>query len=390
MSRITIEPIKTKGIITGKGKADSWFQMEYGINPYQGCEHDCLYCDGKSDWYRMHSDFGTLIKYKTNAVKLLRAFFRKKGLVSSKSPKLTDFFRNAQPLPSQKIPKFLMGIGGGVCDVYQPAEQKVKLTRRILELCLEYEVPTFILTKNASVIQRDISLLSELNDRAFVRVGFSVTLADPDLKKTFEPHSSTTESRFQMMKELNHLGIESGGLFLPIIPLIGDSDENLKAIVQKAQWADAKFLVHGSMTLKPGHKEPYLRIIADKFPELLTPYELMYEKSFSPDPKIYHFPSLRVHELCKKHGVPEWIPRYVPEGRIAENLLGAAHLWAIGWMYFWRGNKEGGVFTKAGYTVNGLERPWSSFRRLSLPKRIVETLQAFKKTRTSPIYQTVY
>ncbi|MFX0117396.1 MAG: radical SAM protein, partial [Candidatus Hodarchaeota archaeon] len=366
MTPITIEAIRTKGIVTGKGRADSWFQMEYGINPYQGCEHNCLYCDGKADYYRMHKDFGRRIKYKANAIKLLRRFFRKKGLVSSKAPKITDFLDDTGSVSSQAIPKFLMGIGGGVCDVYQPVEKEIKLTQRILELCLEYGVPAFLLTKNADVIKRDIPLLCEINERAFVRVGFSVTLADPNIQKIFEPYSSTTESRFKLMKELNRQGIETGGIFLPIIPLIGDSEENIKAIVHQAKQAKAKFLLHGSMTLKPGHKENFLQVIAEKFPELHAAYELMYEKSFSPDPRFYHFPNLRTHELCKEYGVPEWIPRYIPEGRIAENLLGAAHLWEISYMYHWHGDRNSGVFSKAGHYINDLNQPWNSISRLPL------------------------
>ncbi|MFX0113577.1 MAG: radical SAM protein [Candidatus Hodarchaeota archaeon] len=391
MSRIAIEPIETKGIITGKGKADPWFHGEYGCNLYQGCEHDCLYCDGKSDWYRMHKEFGTLIKYKANAVKLIRAFFQKKGLVSSKTPKITDFFERVLPKSPKKTPKFLLGIGGGVCDVYQPTEKKVKLTRRVLELCLEYEVPIFLLTKNAEVIRRDIPLLCELNERAFVRIGFSVTLADPDVKKIFEPYSSSTEARFQTMKELNSLGIEAGGLFLPIIPLIGDTNENIEAIVRRAKWAGAKFLLHGGMTLKPGHKENFLKTIAEQFPEFLTAYDLMYEKSFSPDPKIYKSSGWRVHELCKKYNVPEWMPRYVPPGQIAENLLGAAHLWALSFLYYWKKEQKNGErFSKAGYIINELKRPWSSLDKKPLDKDVMETLSKFKETGSSPLYETLY
>ncbi|MFQ5979389.1 MAG: radical SAM protein [Candidatus Heimdallarchaeota archaeon] len=392
MSRITIEAIETKGIITNpRGKPDPWFQSSHGINPYQGCEHDCLYCDGKSDWYRMPSDFGTRVKYKANAPELLRAFFHKKGLVSSKTSKLTDFLPDSS-LSSPIVRKFLLFIGGGVCDVYQPAEKQVKMTRRLLKLCLEYTCPVFILTKGASLLKRDLALLRKLNERAFVRVGFTVTLADSEVKRIFEPHSATTESRFQIMEELNELGIEAGGVMVPIIPFIGDTDENLEAIARRAKEAKAKFLIHGSMTLKPGHKEEFLKTIAQHYPDLLPPYELMYAKSFSPDPKIYKYPSLRAHEFCKTYGVSDWIPRYIPDGQIAENLLGAAHLWAIGMMYLWRGNRQTEVFTKAGGYVNSLERPWSSIKtaRLQVPERIEETLREFKETGTSSIFESLF
>jgi len=252
------------------------------------------------------------------------------------------------------------------------------------------EVPIFILTKASELIRRDIPLLQKINERAFVRVGFTITLADPETKQIFEPSSPSTESRFRMMNELNDLGIESGGCFFPIIPFIGDTMENMESIVKSAS-TSAKFLLHGSMSLKPGHKELFLRTIAQFYPEFLSRYDSMYQRSFWPNPQVYNYPDQQVHELCKQYNVPQWIPRYVPEGRIADNLLGAAHLWAISAMYRWQGKiRRSKTFEDAGYQVDSLKQPWSTNSGLSLSTDVVKALQAFRETGTSPVYQSLW
>ncbi len=387
LPEITLEAIESKSIVRGSGTPDSWFQGEYGLNPYQGCYHDCVYCDGKADFYRMQKPFGTVIKYKRNTITVLRRFFEKKGLISTKKPKLTKYI----PIKSQKPVKFLLGIGGGVCDVYQPPEKKIGITRKILKHCLEYEVPIFILTKNSVLIQRDLDLLQQINDTSFCRVGFSVSLADPKLKVLVEPYSPSTESRFRMIKKLNNLGIESGGIFLPIIPLIGDTQENLEGIVKRAKEVNTKFLLHGGMSLKPGNKEDFFQFLSVYYPSLLPRYKEIYSHFFWPDPSLYKSPNLEVHQLCKEKNIQEWIPRYVPDGKIAENLLSAAHLWAIAMMYMWHGNsRKAKTFENAGYKINGLDCPWNCFKELPFPKTVLETLQEYKETETSTIFHSLY
>ena len=67
------------------------------LNPYQGCEHDCVYCDGKSENYYMHDDFGQRIRVKKNAPELLELYFKKQGFFPvnrEKTSTLVDYFPN--------------------------------------------------------------------------------------------------------------------------------------------------------------------------------------------------------------------------------------------------------------------------------------------------------
>ena len=109
---------KSARTILSKSKiTDSWFVSKYGMNLYRGCEHACAYCDGRAEKYHVEGDFGRDIQVKQNAPDLLR---KELGRLKERG---------------------MIFVGGGVCDAYQPAEQKYQLTRRCLEVILERGLP---------------------------------------------------------------------------------------------------------------------------------------------------------------------------------------------------------------------------------------------------------
>ncbi|MHA1227328.1 MAG: radical SAM protein, partial [Candidatus Hodarchaeales archaeon] len=198
-----IEKIKAKSLVN-KTKIDDWWWSEGGMNPYQGCYHNCVYCDGKSEGYYMHEDFGTLIKAKTNAPELLEKFLRKNGFMPvnrEKTSTLVDYYPSLKQQIKKKQPsKFILCVGGGVTDVYQPAERKMKITRRLLEILYDYDIPIQLLTKNKNVL-RDIKLLKKINESSYANVAFSITLGDNSIQKIFEPRASSTNERFEALRQ---------------------------------------------------------------------------------------------------------------------------------------------------------------------------------------------
>ena len=126
------EAVKTKyNIMNRYSKPDSWFWISASINPYRGCEHNCAYCDGKAEYYRIES-FGSHIRIKVNAPQLLTKELSKLGFSETFRPgktTLLDYIpvgikdKHTSEITHQlKLRKFTLAIGGGVCDVYQPAE----------------------------------------------------------------------------------------------------------------------------------------------------------------------------------------------------------------------------------------------------------------------------
>ncbi|MHA1971680.1 MAG: radical SAM protein [Candidatus Hodarchaeales archaeon] len=326
-----IEKVKAKNLVN-KTKIDDWWWTEGGMNPYQGCFHNCTYCDGKSEGYHMHEDFGTRIKAKINSPQLLEKFLKKNGFIPvnrEKTSTLADFYPSLKEQMIKKQPsKFILSVGGGVTDVYQPIERRLKITKRLLEILYDYDIPVQILTKNKNVL-RDLKLLKKINDSTYANVSFSITLGDNSIQKIFEPRASSTSERFEALRQIREAGIHGGVLFVPCLPWIGDTDENMVKIFQMARDSHAEYVILSGLTLKPGrNKSEYLNTIKNNFPELYNSYTELYgndDRYGNPD--YTKIRELKVEDPIKKgikfgheYNVPVRMPRYVPEGRIKDNL----------------------------------------------------------------------
>ncbi|MFX0095130.1 MAG: radical SAM protein, partial [Candidatus Hodarchaeota archaeon] len=199
------EEVTVKSILGKESPhVDSWFWLSRSMNLYRGCQHNCIYCDGKAEYYRV-DNFASHIRVKINAPEVLRQQLQQEGYVSNKQKSLFDYFQTASK-PKIKKPKFILGLGGGVCDSYQHAEGKYKLSREVLKIALEFEFPIFVLTKNKRVL-RDLDLFKQINAHSYANVCFTITLANDDLQKIWEPNASSTTERFEALKILRDAGI---------------------------------------------------------------------------------------------------------------------------------------------------------------------------------------
>ena len=196
----TIE-IKAKTIVNKVGSPD--VGMMYSLNPYQGCEHGCVYCYARNThtyWgYSAGIDFETKIMVKTNAVQLLRK-------------KLSSKNWEAAPISLS-----------GNTDCYQPIERKYEITRSLLKTFVDYGHPVGIVTKN-SLILRDLDLLKELNKYDLVRVAISINTLSEDIRSFLEPRTATIKNRLKVVKELSKHNIPVVVLAAPIVPGLTDHD----------------------------------------------------------------------------------------------------------------------------------------------------------------------
>ena len=281
-----IEEVKARSLLSKRIEADSWFHSNHSMNLYRGCQFACAYCDGMSEYYHV-DDFQTHIRVKVNAPDVLRKELKKLG--TRKTPSLLDYTDS-----KTEFKKPIIGVSGGVSDSYQQAEKEYKLTRRVLEVILEHELPIFLLTKSDLVL-RDLDLLKEINRKAFVNVCFSITQRDEEKKQQYEPASSSTGERFKALKTLRGEGIRGGVMAMPMIPYISDSIENMQKLVLEAKRSDAEFVLFGSMTLKPGRQKRHFLDTVNKFdPEKLDQIKKVYSNE-------------------NRYGMPEWsqVPRNV-------------------------------------------------------------------------------
>ncbi len=163
----------------------------YCLNPYTGCEVGCAYCYARLfiPRYSGHDEpWGSFVDVKVNGPDLLRRQLRRAR-------------RETVWLSS-------------VCDPYQPAEARYRLTRRCLEELLRYQMPLQIQTKSALAL-RDLDLFVGFKD---IAVGFTVTTDDEGTRRLFEPHASPLLERVEGLRELHGRGIPTFAFIGPLIP----------------------------------------------------------------------------------------------------------------------------------------------------------------------------
>lgn len=177
--------------------------LYYSINPYQGCEHGCIYCYARNSheyWgFSAGLDFESRIVVKANAPYLLRKQLNR---------------------PDWEV--WPVALSGNT-DCYQPAEKHWQLTRQLLQTFLEYRHPVSIVTKNALIL-RDLDVLRDLATHNLVKVHVSVTTLNESLRRKMEPRTAHGHKRLDVIRQLSGNGIPVALLLAPVIPGLNDEE----------------------------------------------------------------------------------------------------------------------------------------------------------------------
>jgi DNA repair photolyase len=205
---------RPKSALTRNDSPDIPFDRSF--NAYRGCEHGCAYCFARPT-HAFHGlspglDFESRLFAKPDGPRLLRTEFAK---------------------PSYRPAVLAMGTN---TDPYQPIEGRFRITRAVLELCIETAHPVSITTKSDRVL-RDIDLLTDLAARKLVRVMLSVTTLDAALARALEPRAAAPHRRLLAVRTLAAAGVPVSVSASPMIPALNDHE--LEAIVAAAADAGA-------------------------------------------------------------------------------------------------------------------------------------------------------
>ena len=218
--------------------------MMYSMNPYAGCEHGCIYCFARNVheyWgYSAGLDFERKIIVKKNAPKLLRKFLMNKNW-------------DATPI-----------MLSGNTDCYQPAEQKYRLTRGLLEVCNEFNQPVGILTKNSWIL-RDKDVLQEMAKKKIVSVMLSITSFNEDLRRVMEPRTTTARQKLKVINELSAAGVRMGVMMGPMIP--GLNEHEMQRIMKEAKDNGATFTAYTFIRLNGAIKLLFHDWLYKNFPD---------------------------------------------------------------------------------------------------------------------------
>lgn len=218
--------------------------MWYSMNPYQGCEHGCIYCYARNAheyWgYSAGLDFEQKIIVKKNAPQLLQKFLQ--------NPKW------------QCVP---INISGNT-DCYQAAEKKFKLTQGLLQVCNQYNQPVGMITKNAGML-RDKELIAEMASKKLISILVSITSFNEDLRRVMEPRTTTAKQRLKLINELSKEGVRMGVMLGPMIP--GLNDHEMQRIMKAASDNGAVFSAYTFIRLNGSIKLLFHDWLYKNFPD---------------------------------------------------------------------------------------------------------------------------
>jgi DNA repair photolyase len=164
--------------------------FDYTVNPYVGCEHGCTYCYARfMKKFTGHKEaWGKFVDVKVNAISLLK-----------------------NEIKNKKVGRVWIS---GVCDPYQPLEKEYELTKGCLEVLLRYGWPVTIQTKSPLVL-RDMESLTEFDE---IEVGLTITTADENIRKIFEPKSPPVKQRIETLEKLHSEGVKTFAMIAPLLP----------------------------------------------------------------------------------------------------------------------------------------------------------------------------
>lgn len=173
-----------------KGKA-----LEYSplaANLYKGCAHACKYCFAPKATFTDHNIF--------SSAEYIRA-----------RPKIMEQLeKDAIKLAGDKRPILL----SFTSDLYQPINDKLKLSRLALHIFNRYDLTATILTKAGTRACVDFDLLSKNANNTFA---VTLTTDNPVQSLFWEPGAALPEERIKSLRIAKQAGIKTWVSFEPVI-----------------------------------------------------------------------------------------------------------------------------------------------------------------------------
>ncbi len=251
-----MELIEAKTILSSYQVNTVWFGSHYTMNIYKGCNHGCIYCDSRSDCYKI-DDFDR-IRAKANALVLIEQELKRKrktGVIGT----------------------------GSMSDPYNPFEEEYHLTRSALALIHRYGYGLALFTKS-ELILRDQDLLKEISCHSPVLIGITITTADDELSRKIEQNVCVSSKRFEAIKQLSDQGLFAGIILMPVLPFIEDNPENIRALILNAHEHHAKFIYtdpHFGVTLRTNQRDWFFNKLDLNFPGLKDKYSETYGNNYA-------------------------------------------------------------------------------------------------------------
>ncbi|MFN2251305.1 MAG: radical SAM protein [Anaerolineae bacterium] len=287
------DEIEAKTLLGTVKQPDPWFGLKYNMNLYRGCQHQCIYCDTRSECYGI-DDLGR-VAVKVNAIELLRDELSRKRVRGT--------------------------IGtGSMNDPYMPLEREVRQTGRALEVIAEFRFPVHVVTKSDLVL-RDRAVLREIA-RVYAAVSFTLTTTDDELARKVEPGAPRPSRRLAAMRQLADDGVTTGVALMPVLPFLEDDPENIIAILERAADAGATYVIPGmGMTLRDRQRAFYYARLDELFPGLKERYIKRFGGAYGCAARDVEALTRTLAETCARLGLATRIPQFEPQAARQPRLL---------------------------------------------------------------------
>jgi len=331
---VTYKYEEFKSVINKLKYPDSWFWSRYTLNTYSGCAHACIYCDARSQRYYIE-DFENEVIVKTN-------FDKKLDLRLKRARTL---------LPDVIAP-------GGVNDAYQPIEQEIEHTRKVLQVIAKHKFPINIATKS-KLITRDIDVLKKIAEDTWCTIGFSLSTTNEELVKFLEPYSSSPSERLNALSIIKKASphIQVGAYFIPVIPFLCDDDQNLEDVIKQSKKAGADFVLFSpGLTMRDSQADYFIKKLKNsKYKYVVKPLLELYKGEMYPPAQYVRKLHSKLLDLCEKYNMAVRVKRWIPSDyrkwnyKISELLLNKEYLDSL------KTGKSNKTMMWAGLNLNNLE-----------------------------------
>lgn len=249
---------------------------QYAVNCYVGCLHACVYCYAR----------------------FMRRF------TGHKEPwgQFLDARVNAPEVLAQEVKRRPGGraILSSVCDGWQPAEQRFRLSRRCLAILADAGYEISILTKS-SLVARDLDILTACG-RA--EIGATLTAADEGLRMQIEPGASPTAERAEALRAAAERGIPVYAFLGPFMPCLSDRDEHLDALMALISDLPLTHIWVDKLNPRPGVWASVAAWLRRTHPELIPAYRAIL---FDAEERAAYCADLsaRVRAVASAHGLAD-------------------------------------------------------------------------------------
>ena len=269
-SSILIREVESKNIMTKSTLPVGG----YSVNPYVGCTHGCKYC------------YASFMKRFTGHTERWGTFL---------DVKRWPVIKNPWKYKGQRV------VIGSVTDGYNPQEEQFGNTRRILEQLKESGAEILICTKSDLVV-RDLELLKTMGK---VTVSWSINTLDEQFRADMD-QAVSIERRIAAMKKVYDAGIRTVCFISPVFPGITDFEAIFERVRNQCDlvWLE-------NLNLRGGFKKDIMDYIQEKYPDLVSLYDAIYNKK---DRSYFQMLEQKAKRLAGNNHCP-FVDNELPYGR---------------------------------------------------------------------------